>query len=261
MIHLTLAQVLAEKFGAFPQVEGVGVGGSLATGVADAGSDIDLYVFTTSTIPLAQRAALVDEMGALRADLDLTFWDLGDEWIHSGSSVEVDTIYWDMDWIQAQLDRVLVQHEASLGYTTSFWHTIRGLVVLFDRSGKLGDLKNQAAQPYPEPLRQAIIARNLPVLRQVIPSYAHQIARAVERGDRVSINHRVGALLASYFDILFAFNRTPHPGEKRLLEHAERLPIIPPAMRETVEAVLQSTDPSLNDHVDRLVTNLEKLFG
>jgi predicted metal-dependent phosphoesterase TrpH len=60
------------------------------------------------------------------------------------------------------------------------------------------------------------------VLRQVRSSYAHQIAAAEVRRDTVSLNHRVAALLASYFDVLFALNRVLHPGEKRLVEYAER---------------------------------------
>lgn len=66
----------------------------------------------------------------------------------------------------------------------------------------------------PEPLRRNIIAHNHPVLRRIITSYFHQIEAAVHRQDVVSIHHRLAALVASYFDVLFALNRVLHPGEK-----------------------------------------------
>ena len=50
----------------------------------------------------------------------------------------------------------------------------------------------------------------------------------------MSLNHRVAAWLASYFDILFAANRRFHPGEKRLLALAEELPSVPESMIEDV---------------------------
>ena len=68
----------------------------------------------------------------------------------------------------------------------------------------------------------------------IISSYEWQIQAAFLRQDLVSLNHRVGAWLASYFDILFAANRRFHPGEKRLLTHAEKLPSVPESMIEDV---------------------------
>jgi len=41
---LALARRLAGAYAAWPEVEAVALGGSQATGLADAGSDIDLYV-------------------------------------------------------------------------------------------------------------------------------------------------------------------------------------------------------------------------
>jgi len=55
----------------------------------------------------------------------------------------------------------------------------------------------------------------------------------------VNVNHRVAAVLASYFDILFAVNRALHPGEKRLLGQASRhCPQRPARMVEQVDARL-----------------------
>lgn len=262
--HLTLARELAAAFSAFLHVEAIAVGGSLASQAADAGSDIDLYVYTTSVIPLPARDALVAQRGASRADLNLQFWDLGDEWIDGPTGIEVDVIYWDTAWITEQIDRVLVHHQASVGYTTCFWNTVRNSLSLYDRSGWFARLQARCQCPYPEPLRRAIIAKNYPILRDVIPAYLHQIEKALQRHDLVSVNHRVAALLASYFDVLFALNAIPHPGEKRLLEIvSEHCAKRPPAMREQVEAVLRATadaDEILVQAIDRLVDDLDVLL-
>lgn len=262
--HLTLARELASAFSAFPHVEAIAVGGSLASQAADAGSDIDLYVYTTSVIPLSAREAIMAQRGSSRADLNLQFWDLGDEWIDGPTGIEVDVIFWDTAWIAEQIDRVLVQHQASVGYTTCFWNTVRNSLPLYDRNGWFARLQARCQCSYPEPLRRAIIAKNYPILRDVIPAYLRQIEKALQRRDLVSVNHRVAALLASYFDVLFALNAIPHPGEKRLLEVAtERCAKRPPAMREQVEAVLRATanaDETLIRAIDRLIDDLDVIL-
>jgi predicted nucleotidyltransferase len=262
--HLSLARRIADLFHAFPGVEGVALAGSQAAGMFDQDSDIDLYVYITSVVPLAARVALVEALGATQADLNLQFWDLGDEWVDAEAGIEVDVIYWRTCWIERQLNRVLVEHQASTGYSTCSWHTIRNSLVLNDRSGWLHRLKEKAVVPFPEPLRRSIIAKNHPILRRVIPSYLHQIEKAMRRGDLVSINHRVAALLASYFDVLFALNRLPNPGEKRLLETAsDRCAKVPGGMVHQVEGVLRaasSTDGSLIARIEALVDSLDELL-
>jgi len=251
-------------FGALQGVEGIALAGSQAAGAVDQDSDIDLYVYTTSVIPLNDRVAIVEKLGTTRSDLNLQFWDLGDEWYDEETGIEVDVIYWDTSWIEGQLDRVLVEHQASTGYSTCFWHTIRDSLILYDKNGWLHGLKEKSAVPFPEPLRRAIIAKNHPVLRRVIPSYLHQIEKAMRRNDLVSINHRVAALLASYFDVLFALNYVPNPGEKRLLKTAsERCAKVPREMVNQVEGVLRavsSADRSLIAKIDELVDGLDQLL-
>jgi hypothetical protein len=146
----------------------------------------------------------------------MTFWGPGDEWHDAATGIEVDVIYFDASWMEGQVNRVLRDHQASLGYTTCFCHTVRQSQIFFDQHGWFAALQNQCNQEYPEPLRRNIIAFNHPVLRNVIPSYMNQLVKAVQRRDMISINHRLAGLLASYFDILFAIKRIFHPGEKSL---------------------------------------------
>jgi hypothetical protein len=262
--HLRLARRITELFSVFPNVQAIALAGSQASGAVDQVSDIDLYVYTTATIPLSDRAAIVEGLGTTRSDLNLQFWDLGDEWYDAETGIEVDVIYWDTSWIKGQLDRVLVEHQASVGYSTCFWYTIRNSMILYDKSGWLHRLKEKSEIPFPEPLRRAIIAKNHPVLRRVIPSYLHQIDKAIKRDDLVSVNHRVAALLESYFDVLFALNRLPNPGEKRLLKIAsERCSKVPRDMVVQVEGVLRaasSLDSTLIARIEELVDGLDQLL-
>jgi len=261
--HLSLAQTLAGLFGELPQVEAVALGGSLSGGVSDAASDIDLYVYTRSGISLAERSEIVARAGgASRADLGLEYWGPGDEWFHAASGIEVDLVYFDAAWMEAQISRLLDENLGSLGYSTCFWYTLRHSECLFDRQGWYAALQARCQAPYPEALRQNIINLNRPVLNQIIPAYQHQIEKAVRRGDLVSVNHRLAALFASYFDILFAANRVLHPGEKRLLALAQaRCPMLPSQMAEDVTAVLRAAgDPEedLLGHLERMIGRLEE---
>ena len=262
--QLRLARRVAAEFAPLPEVEAIALAGSLAAGTGDAGSDVDLYVYITSAISLEERVAIVDRLGARDRDLGLQFWDPSDAWHDKETGIEVDVIYWRPDWIEAQLDRVLVEHQASLGYSTCFWHTARNSQILYDRDGWFHRLQTRSTVPVPPALRRAIVAKNHPVLRRAIPSYLHQIERALGRNDWVSLNHRLAAFLASYFDVLFALNRLPHPGEKRLLQTAvARCAQMPQDMIPLLEAALRAAchpDPDLVVMIAALVDGLDQLL-
>jgi len=192
----------------------------------------------------------------------MRFWDLNDAWVDAETGIEVDVMYWDTAWIEGQLDRVLIECQASLGYSTCHWHTVRNSSILYDRSGWLRRLKEKSTIPYPEALRRAIVAKNHAVLRRVMPSYLGQIKKAQQRHDLVSLNHRVAALLASYFDVLFALNRVPHPGEKRLLQKAVQLcDRVPQTMVQQMEEVLRATSAGEATLMGRLTALLDGLDG
>jgi hypothetical protein len=260
-----LARQLASLFVVFPQVEAVALGGSQAADTPDATSDIDLYVYTRGDIPLIARQSIVENSGgASQANLGLTFWGPGDEWFNADTGIEVDIVYFDSRWMEDQINKVLRDHQASLGYTTCFWYTIQHSQVLHDPHGWFQVLQDQCQGGYPEALRHNIIALNHPVLRNIIPSYAYQITKAVKRRDLVSINHRLAALLASYFDVIFAINRAPHPGEKRLVSRAltqcEKLPVGMASDIATVLGASALADPKLISLLTRLLDRLDQLL-
>ncbi len=248
-------------YSALTQVEAVALAGSQSTGTAGPDSDLDLYVYATAEIPISERRRIATAC-ASSVEVDNRFWEPGDEWVDRETQIHIDVMFRSLAWMEDQMARVLQRHEASVGYSTCFWHNVLSSIILFDRQGRFSALKQRAQQPYPAPLQQAIIAKNYPLLRRNQSAYLHQIERAVVREDLISINHRIAAFLASYFDILFALNRMPHPGEKRLLQTAtERCASLPAQMVEQVRMILVTpAGPELSVHINKLIDNLDDLL-
>jgi predicted nucleotidyltransferase len=260
---LALAEKIAQRFSLLPDVEAVVVGGSQATGAAGQASDIDIYVFPHSEIPVEVRTAITAEFSDQVEVID--FWGPGNEWDDRETGIHIDCMFFTVSFIEDQIDRVLRRYEPWLGYSTAFWHTVRVARILFDRHGWFDRLQKKALQEYPETLVQAIIAHNYPALRQIHPSYRRQLEKAAARDDTVSLNHRMAGLLASYFDIIFAVNRMPHPGEKRQLDFAEQFcQKLPANFRENVNRALHATvqhDEPVTQAVDRLIDALDDLLA
>ena len=145
--HYPLAQTLADQYSRLPQVVAVALSGSLSAGRQDPDSDIDLYVFTTASVPIETRRAIMDQRGATRADIGLDFWDPGDQWFDAPTGIEVDIMFWDQTWIEDRIAAVLIHHQASLGYSTCTWHTIQNATLLFDRSGWFRISRKNPASP------------------------------------------------------------------------------------------------------------------
>ena len=240
-------QYLAQRFAEFSSVTAVVLAGSRAGGTSDPESDFDIYVYAHAAVPVEFRRALLGQ----DAEIDNRFWETGDESRDFSAGLTLDIMYRSPQWVEGQLDRVLVRHEASIGYTTCFWFNVLHSEPLFDRQGWFKRLQDRANVTYPDELRRAVIAKNWPILRRNQSSYRRQIELAVQREDAVSVQHRVTALLASFFDVWFALERQPHPGEKRLLSH------LPEQWASLVRGVFGAERATLLQQIDLLLDPLD----
>jgi hypothetical protein len=266
--YLQLAKHIADLYAPLEQVEAVVLGGSRGSGArrSDKASDIDLYVYTRKDVPLQARLSIIERSGgSIKANLGLNYFGLTDVWINSTTGIEIDVMYFDTGWMEDRIERVIRKHQPSLGYSTCFWYTVRNSVLLWRSSQWFTALQNRCGVAYPDTLRENIIALNYPVLRSLIPAYANQLDKAAARYDLVSINHRLAALFASYFDIIFAFNRQLHPGEKRLLELAvANCAKVPDHMETDVQEILHAASvnvATLSSRVATLLNHLDQLLG
>lgn len=239
---------VVEAFSSRTEVDAIALGGSRTSAMADPESDYDIYVFLDGNVPLDVRDTLARRFGPA-PEIGNTWFGLGDEWTDAVTGTAIDVMYWQRDNFERDLRDVIERHQPSLGYSTSFWYTVRHAMPLYDRTGWFAGLQALASGPYPGPLREAIVGWNHPLLRTTHSSWRHQIELAIARDDPVSVNHRVAALLQSATDIIFALHRALHPGEKRLLAHIAALD---GASRyqygSRIQALLQATaDPAGRD--------------
>jgi len=208
------ADALFEELGSLPQVEAIALGGSRTTGRQDETSDYDVYVYLTGTVEERVRRGILEKYcGYL--EIGNSFWELEDD-VTLLNGIDMDIIYRNLEDFAGTVSGVVDGCNAWNGYTTCMWHNLITGKILCDKNGKLRALQEKYRIPYPQKLKENIISNNRKLLSGMLPSFDTQIRKAENRGDLVSVNHRVAEFLASYFDIIFALNEMTHPGEKRM---------------------------------------------
>lgn len=229
---------LFEALGTLSQVEAIALGGSRATGRNDETSDYDVYVYTTTPIDAHVRRRVLDKY-CKYMEIGNSFWELEDD-VTLKDGIDMDIIYRNMADFENTVASVVTDCVPWNGYTTCMWHNLITSKIVLDKNGRLHTLQEKYRIPYPKKLKENIISNNLKLLSGMLPSFDTQIKKAENRGDLVSVNHRVTEFLASYFDIIFALNEMTHPGEKRM------------------QSICSSECRILPDHFD---ANLNRLFA
>jgi predicted nucleotidyltransferase len=256
---------VVEQLSGSELVKGVALVGSRVGDLAVPDSDYDVFIYTEGDLA-DLRAEMADELAdasSWRSVREHAFAD-EDAWRLGADGPWLDLMYWSTVWAEEQLDEVLVQHRARIGYSTAFWRSIRMAQPLSERDTWHAALQRRAQHPYPDPLRRNIVDVNYPYLRDHPYSFRHQLTQAIARHDAISVNHRLAAWLASYVDIVFAVNRVLHPGEKRILEFLARECTILPAgalvMLERLASVACGVGSDVLESIDPMLAPLDDLL-
>lgn len=245
----------------FSQVSAIAIGGSGACKQSDSLSDIDIYVFVESDIPIKDRENFIKKISS-KYEAGGEYFGSGDEFFVDKLGIQFDVMYWKTDWFESVYKNVWENHYPSNGYTTAFLYTLDNFEIIYDKNNWLYDLQKKIKSFYPNELKENIIKRNLMLINdKPFASYYEQISKAVKRNDIVSINHRIAAFLASYFDIIFAKNKLLHPGEKRLIAYAKaNCSILPENFEEDINNLLNQPNPNTLKILDKMIDNLKKIL-
>lgn len=245
------------------EVVAITIAGSGASGKNDFFYDIDIDIILKSDIERDKRKTILQKLSDSIETIQGKFGEK-DIFILRNSTIQIAIAYFTLDTLKENLTNVVERYEASKGYTTCLWKNVINSYIAYDRDNIFRDIQNKYRVKYPDELKANIIGKNYSLLRDGISSYYNQINRAINRGDAVSINHKISKFLDSYFDIIFALNEMPHPGGKRIL------PIInakcskkPKHINEGVKNLLESAvacDESILKNIDYIVDELKELL-
>lgn len=243
------------------EVQAVAIGGSSTANTSDKNSDIDVYVFVTRDIPLEIRKEFVEKISS-KYEVGGEYFGSGDEYFVDKLDTQLDVMFWNTNWFNSVVENIWDKHYPSNGYTTAFLYTLKNFQIIYEKENYLTNLKQKINTPYPQKLKNNIIKRNMMLIKdKPFASYYEQIKKALERNDLVSVNHRIAAFLASYFDVIFAKNEILHCGEKRLIKFAiDNCKILPKDFEKNIENLLNQPNDKTLLTLSNMVDNLREIL-
>ena len=245
----------------FPEVKAIAFGGSGINNTSDDLSDIDVYIFVERDIAVLDREEIIKQCSS-KYEVGGEYFGSGDEFYVNELNQQLDVMYWNTKWFEDIVNNVWFKHYPSNGYTTAFLFTLNNFRIIYDKDKWLKTLQNSIQTEYPQELKQNIITRNMMLLKdKPFASYYEQIEKAISRNDIISINHRISAFLASYFDIIFAANELLHPGEKRLVQYAKNnCRILPDKFEENINKILVQPNSETLNIINDMIGSLRKIL-
>ena len=254
-------QKIIEKYKSFSEVVAIAIGGSGANKTSDNLSDIDVYVFVEKDIPVRLREDFIKNLSS-KYEVGGEYFGAGDEFFVDELNQQLDVMYWNKYWFNEVVENTWTKHYPSNGYSTAFLFTLNNFQIIYDKENWLTSLQQSIRTTYPQELKNNIIKRNMMLLQdKPFASYYEQIEKAIKRNDLISINHRISAFLASYFDVIFAVNELLHPGEKRLIQYAKNnCNVLPINFEEDISQLFTKPQYEILTILNKLYENLKNII-
>jgi len=249
-----------ELFSKHVQIDAIVLGGSRAVGSDDEFSDYDLYIYLNSPLDHKIREEILLQTSSV-VHVGLMFWEEEDHCVFR-DGIGMEIMYRNIEDTRKDLKRVLVDYEASSGYTTCNCRTVLGGKILHDPRKLYRDMVEEFSIPYPEKLRENIICKNWITMESCTIAHKVYLEIAVKRDDLVLLNKRITGYLDCYFEILFAFNRVYLTGEKNLIKYAcELCEHLPDDFIDNMNKLLVIPNKNIMSVVSEMTAALGKLLS
>jgi len=242
-------------------IQALVLGGSRTTERADEKSDYDFYLYSENGIDQNDRHKILSKY-CKYFEIGNSYWELED----NGQlicGIDFDIIYRNTGQFVKTVADVVEGYNANNGFTTCLWHNVLNSKIIFDKDDIFKKIKERFSVPYPQKLKDNIIKRNMALLSDSVVSYDKQIKKSIYRKDLINLNNRISAFLASYFDIIFAINELPNPGEKRIMEIClNKCNILPNGFEENVNSLIQNMDNNeskILETINNIIHELKKI--
>ena len=237
--RVAVAEAMAPRYAANDGVAAVLLAGSVARGLADGRSDVEVDVYWHRPPGDAERRAVVDDAGWewVYAEVDDHEWADG---------VRLDGVKVDVSqFTTATIDAYL---EALRSGDTEPELQVRATALLDGRAlageGVIGSWRGRLA-PYPEALAVAMLDGGLP------PRPVERLEMLRERDDPVLLTRDLVEGVHGLLDALFAVNRryVPHPFHKWLAFECTQLALAPVDLETRVRRVLAAPHAGVDEFV------------
>ena len=229
-----------------PQIAGILCFGSYALGTQDEQSDIDLMVVChPKIVKLSIRQEFWAGFEGVQTSVnnpDKGGWD--DSWCPQEDQVrlnglQVEIMYNTLSWLESVVHKVC-QGATSIPEIQFRPYTVLGLlqhsIVLYDPGQHLELIRNQML-PFPESLKNTLIAENLAVLHESLAELQNYNQRGI--GNR-AFHFHFGRILDALELLLFAVNETYPLAAKRVEQALERLPRLPNQFMQRYSRILET---------------------